>query len=140
MTHAVIGVANAEHFPQGGIRGEFELSGNGRYLRLTAPFSYVDGELRVDVPADFITDFNSVPRVLWGWFPPWECPEAALVHDFGYRFNPGQRTRAAWDATHRRIMEIKGERQSKRTLAYLGIRAGGWKAWNEYRERERDRA
>lgn len=134
MTIGIIGSVNP-YFPLGGIRGEFELSGNGRYLKLTEPFAFEDGDFRIEVPAFFVTDFNSVPRPLWVWFPPWECPEAAIVHDWLYRY-PEQRKRKACDQIHRRIMEIKGERTSKRNAVYLGIRAGGWRTWNKYRNEQ----
>jgi hypothetical protein len=123
----------SKHFPLGGISGEFELAGNGRVLTLTEPFAFVDGDERIDVPAFFSTDFNSVPRPLWVWFPPWECPEAAIVHDWLYRYPEG-RSRGDVDRIHRRIMEIKGERKSKRNAVYLGIRSGGWMTWNRYRK------
>lgn len=125
----------AKHFPLGGIHGEFDLVQNGRVLTLSEPFAFVDGRVRIDVPAFFTTDFNSVPRPLWFWFPPWEAPEAALIHDWLYR-NPGTFTRAEVDGLHRRIMDIKGERKSKRVAVWLGIRSGGWKPWNEYRRAE----
>jgi hypothetical protein len=124
------------HFPAGELCGRFALKGNGRRFTLTQPFSFVDGDLRIDVPPGFVTDFNSVPRLLWTWFPPWECPEAGVVHDYGYNANPGNRDRGEWDALHRRIMEIKGERKSRRLAVWLGIRAGGWAPWGDYRRAE----
>lgn len=130
----VLGTLDA-HFPLGGIRGEFDLSSNGRTLTLTAPFAFVDSDRRIDVPSGCVTDFNSVPRPLWIWFPPWECPEAALVHDWLYR-HPGTLDRGQVDAIHRRVMHIKGERKSKRIAVWLGIRAGGWVPWGEYRRAE----
>ena len=134
MTAAVIGAIDP-HFPLGGIRGEFDLGGHGRVLTLTAPFRFVDGDLTVTVPEAFTTDFNSVPRPLWVWFPPWEEPEAGLIHDFLYRV-PDGRSRRDVDAIHRRILHLKGMRKSKRLLIWTGIRAGGWKTWNRYRAEE----
>lgn len=125
----------ADAFPLGGIRGEFDLSGNGRYLTLTHDFAYADGAVLITVPAGFQTDFNSVPRAAWIWFPPWECPEAALVHDWLYQ-HPGGRSRGEVDGIHRTIMAIKGERRSKRVAVWLAIRAGGWVPWNRYREKD----
>lgn len=137
MTSVVI-ASISPHFPLGGIRGEFDLSGNGRVLTLTAPFRFKDGDIDITVPAFFTTDFNSVPRPLWVWFPPWEAPEAGIVHDYLYRV-PEKRSRADCDAIHRRVMEIKGERASKRRLVWLGIRSGGWKPWNQYRREDSQR-
>ena len=135
MTAAVIGSIDP-HFPFGGVRGEFDLSGNGRVLTLTAPFRFIDGDTQIDVPECFTTDFNSVPRPLWVWFPPWESPEAGVVHDYLYR-HPGNLNRGQCDDLHRRILHIKGMRKSKRLAAWLGIRGGGWRTWNRYRDEER---
>jgi hypothetical protein len=56
---------------------------------LVAPLSYDDVKLNkgVIVPAGFVTDFASVPRGLWNFFPKaGPCAPAAVVHDFMYRF------------------------------------------------------
>ncbi len=43
-------------------------------------------ELRdITVPQGFITDFYSIPRVLWAIYPPHLMPiEASIIHDWGY--------------------------------------------------------
>lgn len=107
---------------------------NGRRVALATPFSFVDGDVVVDVPAGFVTDFNSVPRGLWNFFPPWEYPEAGVVHDFLYRFNGVTRSEA--DSIHRRILELKGCPRWKRYVAYAGIRIGGSTTWDEYRAKQ----
>jgi hypothetical protein len=122
----------ADHFPDP-LRGEF--LDHGRRLRLTHPLTFIDGEIVLAVPAGFVTDFNSVPRPLWVWFPPWEFPHAGVVHDWLYQF-PGEWSRLTCDLMHRRILEIEGCRASKRLLAFYGIRAGGWAPWNRYRQGE----
>lgn len=123
----------SEHFPLP-LGGRFQ--DNGRMLLLTEPFKFVDGDEVVEIPYGFLTDFNSVPRPLWTWFPPWQFPEAGVVHDWLYRY-PGERSRQRCDEIHRRILHLKGCRKSKRVAAYLGMRAGGWKPWNEYRAQEK---
>lgn len=119
------------HFPLGGVCGEF--FDNGRRLRLTEELIYVDGTLTVSVPAGFYTDFNSVPRGLWNFFPPWEYPEAGVVHDYLYQ-HPGKLKRQEVDAIHRRICEIEGMGAFMRRMVYLGIRLGGGKPWGRYRD------
>lgn len=121
------------HFPNGTVSGEFE--DRGRRLTISRELVFVDGGLRVVVPVGFETDFNSVPRGLWNFFPPWEYPEAGVVHDYLYQF-PAAFSRADVDAVHRRIMQIEGASRFLRTAAWLGIRAGGWKPWNTYRRRD----
>lgn len=127
------------YFPLGPVAGEFPFTENGRRIVLLRDFAYVDQvdgrRIEVLIPRGFESDFNSTPRAIWIWFPPWECPEAGLPHDWLYQ-HPGEFDRGFIDRLHRRLMELKGERQSKRVAAYLGIRAGGWKPWSEYRRAE----
>jgi hypothetical protein len=138
------------------LAGEF--SEDGRRLTLLKPFSYHDPEkcLLVEVPSGFETDFNSVPRALWGYFPPWQYPEAGVIHDWLYKAPNGFKrvcknypndclkcehlslTRQECDDIHRRILDLKGCRWAKRQLAYAALRAGGWKPWKKYRSNSND--
>lgn len=110
----------------------------GRFYRqgtefvLSEPLELITDGLRIEVPADFETDFNSTPRMLWWWFPPTSYPEAGVVHDYLYR-NPGVLNRQQCDAVHRLILKLEGMRESKRNAAYAGLRIGGWRPWNRYR-------
>lgn len=132
-------VAIDAYFPLGEVDGRFPLKENGRSFVLSRDFAYVDaidGEpVNITIPAGFRTDFNSTPRMVWAWFPPQEAPEAGVVHDAMYR-DPRGRSRQQVDRIHRRIMELKGERKSKRVAAWLGIRMGGWVPWGKYRAAE----
>ena len=119
------------HFPHP-LQGE--LFRNGQTILLTAPFVFQDGDLTVEVPDGFSSDYNSVPRGLWNIFPPWMYPEAGVVHDFLYRYNGV--TRAEADRIHRRILELGGCSWIKRQAAYLALRAAGWVPWGRYRRAE----
>lgn len=60
---------------------------NGKDWEVIEEFTYYIGELGsetyVTVPVGFITDFASVPRILWSFFPPWgKYGKAAVIHDF----------------------------------------------------------
>lgn len=63
---------------------------NGRTWKVTKAFDYnVDLDNRIQgiitIPEGFITDFASIPRVLWNILPPvGEYGEAAVVHDYLY--------------------------------------------------------
>jgi hypothetical protein len=128
------------HYPLGGVSGEFDPRvRSGRRYTLDRDFRVVLPGLDVTVPADFVTDFNSVPRIAWIWFSPWECVEAGVTHDWLYQ-HPGPLERGDVDDIHRQIMLIQGERGSKARAAWLGIRAGGWKPWNKYRAEESAKA
>lgn len=130
------------YFPLGPVSGEFPFIANGRGIILNRDFAYVDSldglPINVVVPSLFFSDFNSTPRFTWTYFPPWECPEAGVTHDWLYR-HPGSFSREQIDRIHRRIMELKGERKAKRVIAWAGIRAGGWQPWGEYRRADAGR-
>ena len=108
----------------------------GRHATLLEPFKFVDldeyGEVLGEylVPAGFQTDFNSVPRGLWNFFPPWEYPEAGVVHDFLYHA-PEWESRASADYAHRRVLELLGAGWFKRWSAWLMLRLFGWFAWQK---------
>jgi hypothetical protein len=119
-----------DHFPSP-LQGEF--LNNGRCLMLTDNFLFVDGDTSILVPSGFVCDFNSVPRGLWNYFPPWEYPEAGVVHDFLYRYAPNDITRVEADQIHRRILEIGGASWVKRNLSYRFLRLGAGGAWDRYR-------
>lgn len=112
-------------------------------VTLLAPFVYIDPglDIRVDIPAGFVSDGNSVPKAFQGYFGRWECVESGLVHDWLYD-NPGafsshSRTpplsRGEVDSIHRRILELKGFRWTKRQLLYGILRSCGFLAWNRHR-------
>lgn len=121
---------------------------NPRKVTVMAPFEYRDPEkdILVRVPAGFVSDGNSVPKAAWSYFAPWECPEAGVVHDWLYDA-PGAFTRlstgeppsapldkASCDDLHRRIMDLKGFRWSKRQLIWGILRTCGFLAWNAHRK------
>lgn len=133
----------SSHFPLP-LAGVFE--DDGRRFTLSQPFVYRDSEkdLVVEVPAGFRTDWNSVPGALWSWFAPWEYAEAGLIHDALYKNPSGFQsrslrpplTRAQCDDIHRRILDLKGCRWTKRQAIWLALRAGGGVAWNRHRAAE----
>jgi len=52
-------------------------------FELDADLVYYGGGIRVHVPGGYKTDFASVPRGLWNFFPPWgRYAKAAVIHDF----------------------------------------------------------
>lgn len=128
------------------LEGYFE--DDNRRFTLTNDFIYADNEkdIRVVVPKGFRTDWNSVPRALWTFFAPWEYPEAGLVHDWLYASPSGLAhpsgkplqplDKAACDDIHRRILDLKGCRWSKRQAVWLALRSCGSFAWNKHRQND----
>ena len=88
----------------------------------------------IRVPAGFITDWASVPRVFWRLFPPWgPWSPAALVHDWLYFEQPVSRKEA--DLVFLDIMRRIGVPFLTRRMMYWGVRVGGWHAWRTHARR-----
>lgn len=110
---------------------------DGKRWSLLAPFVVISDTLGViEVPAGFVTDFNSIPRSLWSILPPDEWGHAAVVHDKLYRtgcIGTKLVTRAQADAVHREFAKFDGAGWRADAM-YWGLRAGGWVAWNAARK------
>ena len=106
----------------------------GKYWQLLEGFCYYTDEIPVEhlitVPEGFITDFASVPRVVWWLLPPWgQYGKAAVVHDFLYRAKPWPRKRC--DQIFLEGMQTLGVGWATRTTMYSAVRVAGWRAWNK---------
>lgn len=93
----------------------------------------------ITVPAGFYTDFASTPRLIWFVWPPTGDYElAAVIHD--YLYYTGETTQKQADQTFRNVMIWLNKQDGydiswfTRWALYRGVRAGGWVAWNNYRE------
>lgn len=105
---------------------------DGRTWVLREPFSYDVGSEgsgdTIFVPARFMTDFASVPRLFWVFFPQWgKYGNAAVIHDWGYWSK--ERSRAETDRILLEGMEVLGVNPVTRYVLYLGVRWFGWFAW-----------
>ena len=130
------------HFPLP-IRGEWLSS---RKFKLLEQFIYNDAEfdMLVVVPPGFVTDFNSSPRAVWAYFAPVDVLEAGVVHDWLYDHPDGFESlsyrpplsKADCDRVHRRILELKGMRITKRNTIYWLLRSAGFLAWNRHRRKD----
>jgi hypothetical protein len=81
------------------------------------------------IPAGFITDFASVPRLLWSFFPPTGLyTKAAVLHDFLYIVQLISRKDA--DGIFKRVMKEAGVGRIKRYLMWKAVRIGGRYAKN----------
>jgi hypothetical protein len=107
---------------------------NGRDWKLVDAFEYHVGSLGsgevIRVPAGFVTDFASVPRVFWRLIPPWgRYGKATVIHDYCYRCRPCSRRRA--DRILLEAMRVLSVAWWKRTAIYLAVRAFGWIVWRK---------
>lgn len=108
-----------------------------------------DGAEHVRVAVGFVTDFASIPRLLWWIWPPSQGPylAAALVHDClyktGYVLNrhTGHKrriTRDEADDVIKEVMEVCRTPFLTKRCIYRGVRLGGWVAWNKHRKEDAD--
>lgn len=89
------------------------------------------------VPTGFVTDFNSIPRLLWNILPPTDYPEAALPHDLLYKYGalhgrPVEREQA--DRVHRELLVWAEAPGWKVSAYYRALRIGGWLPWRNSRK------
>lgn len=108
-----------------------DCSDHGRQLfRVLAEFRFASClGLQVIVPKDFVTDFASVPRVFWRFFPPTgQHARASVVHDYLYT-KEADCPRFLADAVFRHAMEISGVPWWKRTAMYYAVRLFGGRAY-----------
>ena len=90
------------------------------------------------VPKGFESDGASVPRMLWvSVCPPLDprAVRAGVAHDWIYRIQPSEWTRAEADLMFLCFLIEDGLPVFQAIKAYLGVRIGGWIAWRENRKR-----
>lgn len=98
---------------------------------LEKDFVYVtnDGGV-IEVPAGFVTDLASIPRVFHAVIPVnGKHRKAAVVHDWLYVSQI--MSRAESDKVFLKAMEESGVRWSLRWVMYSAVRSAGWLYWNE---------
>ena len=83
---------------------------------------------RIVVPRGFVTDFASVPRIFWTFFPKHgEYTRAAIVHD--YLYWQQQCTREQADELFDIVMEDSEVDTASRYTIYAAVRVWGDDAW-----------
>lgn len=98
----------------------------------------------VEVPVGFITDFASIPRILWNVLPPWgKYGKAAVIHDYMYTEHKHsvfsaegvesfvQIERKQADGIFLQAMEVLGVNKITRYAMYYAVRVFGNKPWND---------
>jgi hypothetical protein len=112
---------------------------NGATMTLAQPLVYWSALFNAEmiVPAGFVTDFASIPRLLHTIIPKhgkYDAP--AVLHDAAYQTGHiGDRSITQLDADRLMLeaMQVKGVRWTQRRAIYLGCRMGGWLVWRRYR-------
>lgn len=95
------------------------------------PFRYYIGDEShyIDVPDGTLTDFASVPRILWPIVAPdGEHTQAAVLHDYLYKSHIKSRKEA--DEIFLEAMEVLKVPKWKREAMFWAVRLFGSPAWN----------
>lgn len=103
-----------------------------------------DSANAVEVPVGFITDFASIPRILWNILPPWgKYGKAAVIHDYMYTEHKHsvydaegvesfvQIERKQADGIFLQAMEVLGVNKITRYAMYYAVRVFGTRPWND---------
>lgn len=108
---------------------------DGTRMVLLAPLRFYSLELKQIVQAlpGFVTDFASIPRGLWNFFPKNGIYDyAAVLHDAAYRLvladargNSLRLTKSQADRLFREAMEVRGVGTVRRTLMYAAVKFFG---------------
>ena len=113
------------------------VEGSDRQFKILEPFRYWIDELHkgpvITVTEGFITDFASVPRILWAIFPPYgRYGKSAVVHDWLYK--TGMYDKKRCDEIFLEAMEVRGVSWITRNTLYYAVRVFGFIAWNKHRK------
>ena len=108
----------------------------GKRWKLVFSFTYrvgsKDSDDKIVVRNGFVTDFASVPRLLWWLLPPWGTyGKAAVIHDYMYQTRT--RTRKQADDIFLEAMEVLSVAKWKRALMYRAVRVFGGFIWKRKR-------
>nr|EEJ7375805.1 DUF1353 domain-containing protein [Salmonella enterica subsp. enterica] len=100
--------------------------------RIHEPFEFYlsdDNSDVISVPAGFITDLASVPRIFWTLLPPdGKYAKAAIIHD--YLYDNALRTKKEADRIFLDGMTVLGVPEWKRTIMYYAVRLFGKGMYN----------
>jgi hypothetical protein len=125
---------------------------DGTQWRIVEGFTYrvgdPNGEMFVQIPLGFVTDFASFPLGVLFKSPGGKWDKPAVIHDLLYQRGWIERSRHRvsldrkdCDDIFKEAMQVAGVNWFARQMIYAGVRVGGWKPWDRYRkaeQRERD--
>ena len=114
-----------------------EICPNGRYLKLTQPFTFRSRGHKFTAPRGWISQFTHTPRFIWTFLPPQgQYSFAATAHDFLYEIDPLLRStpvsRAEADAIFLDLMKRSGVGLIRYPM-FWAVRVFGWIYWAEDR-------
>lgn len=106
---------------------------DGKRWVVRRAFRYYVGEENsaqvITVPAGFITDFASIPRLFWRILPKWgKYGNAAVVHDFLY-WDQTKFDRKHSDVIFLEAMNVLKVPKRTARMMYRAVRMFGGKSW-----------
>ena len=109
---------------------------DGKTWVILRPFSYDVGNVgsgdTVSVKTGFMTDFASIPRLLWIFLPCWgKYGNAAVIHDWLYWTQ--KRSRKEADGIMLEGMKVLKVPCWQKYPIYVAVRTFGWMAWKRNR-------
>ncbi len=87
---------------------------------------------RISIPKNFITDFGSVPKIVWNLISPYDAGEAAILHDFLYKFQIFSKRIS--DRLFLKGMKVLKVGFIKRNICHNAVCFAGQSTWNGYRK------
>lgn len=98
----------------------------GFNYKLTENFEIIVDGYEVTIPKGFVTDFASIPRILWSVYPPQYASyvEPAIIHDYFYRCKNDHDRNFADDILYYALVE-NGVKKSTASNFYFGVRTFG---------------
>ncbi|EAQ5940000.1 DUF1353 domain-containing protein [Salmonella enterica] len=95
--------------------------------RVYEPFEFYlsdDNSDVIEVPAGFVTDLATIPRIFWTILPPdGKYAKAAIIHD--YLYDNALRTKKEADLIFLDGMTVLGVLRLKRKVMYWAVRVFG---------------
>ncbi|EEF5015739.1 DUF1353 domain-containing protein [Salmonella enterica] len=95
--------------------------------RVHEPFTFYlsdDSSDVIEVPAGFVTDLATIPRIFWSLMPPdGKYAKAAIIHD--YLYDNALRTKKEADRIFLDGMTVLGVPRWKRIIMYYAVRLFG---------------
>lgn len=125
---------------------------DGKRWEVAEGFTYRIGDpnsrVYVRIPTGFVTDFASMPLGIVFKSPGGKWDKPAVVHDVLYKrgYADGSCqvrrsvTRRDADDIFKEAMAVAGVNWLARQIIYAGVRLGGFRAWNEHRRNDGNRA
>ena len=107
-------------------------------FRLIEPFEYHVGcypsEEIIRVPNGFVTNFASIPRLIWPIISPIDSHgKAAVLHDWLY--DTGEYPRLRCEEIFKEAMEVLNVPEWQIFCIYNSVYLLGWYRWNQLRRR-----